>query len=102
MQVYRSGQEAQRDQSNAWVTAADILMEESGDLVIIFELPGVSQESIDLSLSGGDLTVCGEKDGREGVGEYYTHERYFGFFRRTISLSDSLTHDRISTTFDAC
>lgn len=101
MAGYATGREQQRGQPDDWVPAIDIFMREAGDLVILAELPGVRQEDIDLSISGGDVTICGEKDGHEEA-EYYTCERHSGSFRRTISLPDGLTEDRISTTFEGC
>lgn len=102
MAGYATGREQPRGQSEAWAPATDIFIREDRDLVIVAELPGVRQEDIDLSISDGDLTICGEKDGHEEDAEYYAAERYSGFFRRTISLPDGLTEDRISTTFKEC
>lgn len=102
MAGYATGQEHPRGHSDAWLPAIDVLMQHDGDLVILVELPGVRQEDIDLSISGGDLTVYGEKDGRREEAEYYTRERYFGTFRRTISLPDGLSEDRISCRFEGC
>lgn len=101
MAGYATGKEQQRGQHDAWVPATDIFMRDNRDLVVLAELPGVRQEDIDLSISGGNLTICGEKDGHEEA-EYYTRERYSGSFRRTIILPDGLTEDRISTTFEGC
>lgn len=102
MAGYATGREHQRGQSDAWVPATDIFMRGNRDLVIVAELPGMRQEDIDLSISGGDLTICGEKDGHEEDAEYYAAERYSGSFRRTISLPDGLTEDRVSCHFEEC
>lgn len=100
MAGYSTGRES-TGRSGEWVPAVDIFMRQNRDVVILAELPGVRKEDIDVSLAGGDLTIRGEKDSREEA-EYYTAERYAGAFRRTISLPDGLTEDRVSCNFDGC
>lgn len=101
MAGYATGREQQRNWSDAWNPATDIFMRDNGDLVVLAELPGVRREDVDLSISGGELTIYGEKDGHEEA-DYYTAERYSGSFRRTISLPKGLNEDRISTSVDGC
>lgn len=103
----RAGDSSQRQRtsSDAWVPARDVLME-GEDLRILVELPGVRRENIDLTLSGGILVVSGEKAARhvdaEGDAQYYTRERRYGSFRRSMSVAEGLESDRISTRFDGC
>lgn len=101
MAGYNTGRESS-ERSEQWSPAVDIFMRQNRDMVVLAELPGVHKEDIDISLAGGDLTICGEKDGREQEAEYYTAERYTGSFKRTITLPDGLTEDRISCNFDGC
>lgn len=101
MAGYATDREQQRNWPGAWTPATDIFMRDNGDLVVLAELPGVRREDVDLSISGGELTICGEKDGHEEA-EYYTAERYSGSFKRTISLPKGLNEDWISTSFDGC
>ena len=102
MAGYATGQRHPDSQDRGWAPATDIFMREDGDLVIVAELPGVRREDVDLSISGGDLTISGEKDGHEEDARYYASERYTGSFRRHISLPDGLSEERVSTTFEGC
>jgi HSP20 family protein len=62
----------------------------------------VSRDDIDISLSNGVLTMSGER--RSGLNEqeltYYTRERYFGHFRRSISLPDGVEGSKVSADFE--
>lgn len=101
MSGYGTGRGSQgNDSPGHWVPTTDVIMREGGDLEITMELPGVRREDINVSLAGGDLTVSGQKDGRDESAEYYTSERYSGPFQRTVSLPDGLTRDRISCNFE--
>lgn len=102
MQGYTSGQQQQRSQEDTWVPAMDILVQQSGDLLILIELPGVGQEDIELSISEGELTISGEKQSRDEEAEYYTRERYFGTFSRTINVPEAIGEDRVSCGFEGC
>lgn len=83
-----------------WSPATDVMMREDGGLVIVMDLPGVRREDIEVSLTGGDLTVSGHKEGRGEGSQYFTSERYSGPFQRTVGLSEGLTRDRISCHFE--
>jgi HSP20 family protein len=102
MAGYNTGSERRRGDTDAWIPATDIFLRHDGDLVVLAELPGVRREDVNVSLSGGDLIIHGEKDGHEEEAEYYTSERYSGSFRRTISLPDGLAEDRVSCHFEGC
>jgi len=67
------------------------------------ELPGMDEDDIDLTLSRQGLTIRGEKrDEKEDEGKnYYTRERSYGYFRRSIPLSvDAIDQDKVEATFD--
>jgi HSP20 family protein len=102
MAGYSTGGEQQRSYEDAWAPTTDIFLRDNGDLVVLAELPGVRREEVDLSLSDGDLTIFGEKEGQEEGARYYTAERYTGSFRRHISLPHGLEEDRISAAFEGC
>jgi HSP20 family protein len=94
-------EDQQRTHATAWVPTTDIFARDD-DLVIRCELAGVHQDDIDISLSGGVLTISGER--RSGLDEealtYYTRERYFGHFRRSISLPDGVDGSKVSADFE--
>jgi HSP20 family protein len=77
------------------------IYEEKGELVLKTELPGISKSGIDISLEGDVLTVSAEKK-QEKVSEeatYYSCERHFGQFSRTISLPFPVDAEKVSARF---
>jgi HSP20 family protein len=73
-----------------WTPAVDI-KEEADRYVLLADLPGVSPDSIDVTMENGILTLKGERDTeaksrREG---YKRIERVYGTFYRRFSLPDT-------------
>jgi HSP20 family protein len=80
-----------------WVPAVDI-KEESEGYVLLADLPGVSPNSIDVSMENGILTLSGKRETeaktqREG---YKRVERQYGNFHRRFSLPDTVDSEGIS------
>ena len=77
---------------------------ESDDAIeATLELPGLSEDDIEITLVGDRLTVTGEKrDEEEEHGKnYFRRERSYGYFRRTIPLpSDTVDADKVDAKFD--
>lgn len=75
----------------------------SGDeYVIVFDLPGVSPDAIDLDIERNVLTVKAERRPAaldEGV-EMQVAERPLGVFSRQLFLGDTLDADRISAAYE--
>jgi HSP20 family protein len=79
--------------------------------VVLFDLPGVSPESIDITVWQNVLTVTarrapvagGTRDGGTGHGdvESVVSERPAGTFSRRVFLADDLDTDRIEAGYDA-
>ncbi|CAN5770273.1 Hsp20/alpha crystallin family protein [soil metagenome] len=98
------GGQAQEDQrrthATAWVPTTDIFAK-GNELVIRCELAGVYQNDIDISLANGVLSVSGERRSElEGEAlEFYTRERTFGHFRRTINLPDVVDGSKMDAGF---
>jgi len=71
-------------------------------VVINAELPGMSKEDVDISLTGNILTIQGERKAEEEVKDedYYCCERYRGAFYRAIQLPSGLETDKIEATYD--
>ncbi|UPA54745.1 Hsp20/alpha crystallin family protein [Wolbachia pipientis] len=65
------------------------------------ELPGISKESIDISISGDSLIVKGEKtcDNESKDKQFYHRERYYGSFYRSIQLPVNVEQDKVSANF---
>ena len=97
-----SGQEEQRrTHATAWIPNADIFAR-GDDLVIRFELAGVREEDIDISLIGGVLSVSGERRSEldEEEVHFYTRERSYGNFRRSMNLPEGVDGSKISASYE--
>ena len=74
---------------------------EGDQFVIEFDLPGVSQETIDLDVERNVLTVRAERLARNGDWQMLASERPRGSFTRQLVLGDNLDLDSIKATYDA-
>jgi HSP20 family protein len=99
-EYFETGREEQRrTHATAWVPTTDIFAE-GDDLVIRCELAGVHREDIDIELTGDTLTISGER--RSELSEevhFYTRERSFGHFRRSMNLPEGIDASDISADF---
>jgi len=95
------GEPSERTHSSAWVPTTDILAK-GDDLVIRVELAGVDPDDVDLSFSHGVLTVSGtrRRGPSDDSAEFLIRERYYGAFRRAITLPEGTKADQISAEFD--
>lgn len=95
-------EDRQRTHASAWVPTTDIFVQ--GDrLAIRIELAGVEPEDIDLRFANGVLTVSGSRSGGfDPPGEltFYVRERFYGEFRRSITLPEGTRRDQIHAAFD--
>ena len=101
---FETGQEEQRrTHANAWIPLADIFARE-GNLVIRCELAGVRREDVEITLSDGVLNISGERRSELNEEEvtFYTRERFYGTFRRSMSLPEGVNEDEIDATFEDC
>ena len=67
---------------------------------ISMELPGVSEDDVDLSINDGSLIIRGEKKTeREKKGDtWYFSERQYGAFSRTFQLPEDADSGKTSAT----
>jgi HSP20 family protein len=81
--------------------------ETSKEVTLKVELPGVEEKDIEVSLSGNELTVKGEKkseqeekkDGENGGRVFHRVERSFGAFQRTMTIPFDVEPDTVSAEF---
>ena len=95
-----TGEDRQRTHMTAWVPTTDIFASNE-DLVIRVELAGVRPVDVDVALSSGVLTISGERrsDLDDEEVSYYVRERFYGVFRRTITLPEGIDESKISASF---
>jgi HSP20 family protein len=97
-----TGREDQRrTHISAWVPATDIFAVDE-DLVMRVSLSGVDRDEVDITLSDGVLTVSGER--RDDLPDeeevsFHTRERYYGAFRRSITLPPHVDEGDVSASF---
>jgi HSP20 family protein len=100
----RIGYEARREdrprtQANAWVPTTDVFAK-GDDLVIRVSLSGVHPQDVDITLTNGVLTVSGERRSELDEVSFYVRERYYGAFRRSITLPAGIDESDISADYD--
>jgi len=95
-------EDKERTHASAWVPPTDIVAQ-GDDLVIRIELAGVDPEEIHLSYSQGVLTVSGSRRTEladDDPSNFYVRERFYGEFRRSITLPESIKPSQITAEFD--
>lgn len=95
------GETAERTHASAWVPPTDILAQ-GDDLVVRVELAGVDPDDIDLRFNHGVLTVSGTRSPGpdDAQAQFYIRERFYGEFRRVITLPDRTEPEQITAEFD--
>jgi HSP20 family protein len=84
-----------------WMPAMDLL--ETGDhFVLRADLPGLSEEDVNIEVEDRVLTVSGERkaehtESKEG---YQRVERAFGSFSRSLTLPEGVDAEAVSASFD--
>ena len=65
------------------------------------ELPGMSEEDVEVTFADNTLTISGEKkeEREEKEENYHRRERSFGSFRRSITLPAEVEEDKIVANF---
>jgi HSP20 family protein len=84
-----------------WTPSMD-LVEVEDHLVLRADLPGLSEEDVNIEVQDNVLTVSGERttereEKREG---YYRMERAFGNFSRSMTLPEGVDAEKIQASFD--
>jgi HSP20 family protein len=88
-------------QLRRWIPATD-LVETDNEYVLRADLPGLSENDVNIEFEDGVLTISGERKAeheqrKEG---YYRVERAFGSFSRSLTLPEGVDPDAIKASFD--
>jgi HSP20 family protein len=94
------GQEDDVAAGGAWSPPVDIY-EGSESVVLRADLPGLSQDEIDLRIENGQLRLRGTRPLPDGADreEYHRIERPFGTFVRVFALPNSVDVTRVKAEF---
>lgn len=93
-------EERERTQASAWVPTADVFAK-GDDMVIRMELAGVARENIEITLHENTLTISGKRESDlEDDVSFYVHERFYGAFRRSMTLPASVGEESIKAYAD--
>jgi len=77
------------------------LAEDDNNLYLTAELPGVTADSLEVSVKGDDLNLKGQVRAAEAGDEitYHRRERESGRFRRVLTLPVKVDTDRVEAAF---
>jgi HSP20 family protein len=84
-----------------WLPAMD-LVETEDDFVLRADLPGLSEDDVNIELEDNVLTVSGERksEHEERKEGFHRVERAYGSFARSLSLPDGVNAEAIKASFD--
>ena len=87
--------------SRRWLPAMD-LVETGEHFVLKADLPGISENDVNIEVENNVLTVSGERktEHEEKHEGYYRLERATGAFSRSLTLPEGIEADAVSATFD--
>ena len=77
------------------------VFEEKDEIVVKAELPGMTKDEIQVTVTGQAVTIKGEKRKEEEVKEkdYYRQERAYGSFVRSVELPCEVKSDQVRANF---
>ena len=69
--------------------------------VLTADLPGVDPGSVDVNVDNGTLTIAAHRTARsEDAVQWLANERFFGSYRRQLSLGEGIDASAISATYE--
>jgi HSP20 family protein len=94
-----SGQRGDASGTAAWAPPVDI-SERKDAYLVAAELPGVKAGDVEITVEDGLLTIQGERHFAHDSAEEKMHrtERFFGAFRRSITLPSHVEADKIEAS----
>lgn len=74
------------------------LSEKDNEVKLVAEIPGLSEDDIELTVKDGILTMRGERRHTEDKQDGYS-ERFYGRFERNVALPQGAEEDKASAEF---
>ncbi|HSD25257.1 MAG TPA: Hsp20/alpha crystallin family protein [Solirubrobacterales bacterium] len=98
---FEGGRGANSTTARRWIPAMD-LVETEDHLVLRGDLPGMTEDDVDIEIKDNVLTVSGERKAEhEDRGEgYHRVERAFGSFSRSLALPQGVDAEKIEAKFE--
>jgi HSP20 family protein len=83
-----------------WLPLCD-MYETKDDLTLTFELPGISEKEVTVSITGDVLTLKGERKWDKELKDesYHRLERTYGRFERSMPLPVPVQADKVKATY---
>ena len=87
--------------NSMWAPPVDVF-EDTDDIKLVAELPGIKSEDVKISLENNTLTLRGEKKqvAEEKTERVHRYERSYGRFERVFTLPSTVDPERIEASFD--
>jgi HSP20 family protein len=84
-----------------WMPAMD-LVETADHFVLRADLPGMSEEDVNIEVEERVLTISGERKAEQAESKdgYHRVERAFGSFSRSLTLPEGVDTEAVSASFD--
>jgi HSP20 family protein len=84
-----------------WMPAMDLL-ESGDDFVLRADLPGMSEDDVNIELEDSTLTISGERKAEHETedGGFYRVERATGAFSRSLTLPKGVDAEAVTAHFD--
>jgi len=86
-----------------WIPAVNV-EETKDELILLAELPGMTEDNINIEMENSVLTISGEKSEERTEGDeerrYHLWERRYGQFQRSFTLPRTVKGDDIHASFD--
>jgi HSP20 family protein len=89
-----------RATERVWAPLMD-MRETKDDVVLTFDLPGISEKELSLTITGDVLTVRGERrfETADKDDSHHRVERVYGKFERTVALPLAVQADKVKATY---
>lgn len=89
-------EKVERTRSGRTYTPATDILERADEIILIADMPGVSEDSIDITLENNQLTIQGyvRMEQPEGQSLYYA-EYESGDYYRAFSVNETIDRDKI-------
>lgn len=93
-QLVEQFENARQRAFSSWSTPASV-WEADGKFHVEMDVPGATQDSLELTFEKGVLTISVERTAPEGEVKYLHNERAFGRVTRTLRLPETLDPETI-------